>query len=731
MKSVKIVFVLLVLAVQFAKAQDTTVVISANRFDKFTDQLSLANNDGWIFRQGNDSTWARANIDIAGWIKMKEADLSKKHADKNGRVEGWFRIKLKFDSSLSGKKLWIDFPSWAAIDFYIDGRLMATRGNIGDNGKPFSEYNGDTDPLAITFATDTVHTFAIHFAGYLSPFPPHDLKYKSSSNDLLTIVGPNPYVNFVKLITVEYSFLNIWLAVCAVLTLLFWLLAFQNRREKNLVWIAVCTSIYSLLNFAEVKGSTIGLHYVTYSTYNEISIICIELLLFIIIPLLLARIFKRKPNIKLLIFLVALFVLSFLTSFFNISRKILDIMDIVTFLSTLGVSLYYIFSSWKKLYGAQWAIVIGLFFSLFSICVGVAYSAIIESSLNIYLTFTILSCFILSFPISLLVYVSMRFREIIRDVRVNADRVVQLSEEKRLQAESQQQMLQEEVNRQTAEIRHTLDNLRSTQAQLVQSEKMASLGELTEGIAHEIQNPLNFVNNFSEVNNELIEEMNNENDINEVKAIGNDIRQNNEKILFHGKRADAIVKGMLQHSGVSSGQKEPTDINALCDEYLRLSYHGLRAKDKDFNATIKTDFDGSIGKINIIPQDIGRVLLNLFNNAFYAVNQQKTKNLNLYEPTVTVSTSLNPPLEGREASVIITVRDNGGGIPDSIKEKIFQPFFTTKPTGSGTGLGLSLSYDIIKAHGGEIKVESKEASPEGPVGQGEGTTFIIQLPINF
>ena len=259
----------------------------------------------------------------------------------------------------------------------------------------------------------------------------------------------------------------------------------------------------------------------------------------------------------------------------------------------------------------------------------------------------------------------------------------------------------------------TLTNLKSTQSQLIQSEKMASLGELTAGIAHEIQNPLNFVNNFSEVSNEMMDEMNVEldkGDINEAKVIGSDIKQNLEKINHHGKRADAIVKSMLEHSRTSTGVKEPTDINALADEYLRLAYQSIKAKDKDFNAEIKTDFDNSIGKINIIPQDIGRVLLNLYNNAFFAcaersrntVNQQKEGNSVLYEPTVWVSTK-------REKSrVTITVKDNGGGIPEKIKDKIFQPFFTTKPTGSGTGLGLSLSYDIIKAHGGEIKVERKE-----------------------
>ena len=261
----------------------------------------------------------------------------------------------------------------------------------------------------------------------------------------------------------------------------------------------------------------------------------------------------------------------------------------------------------------------------------------------------------------------------------------------------------------------TLSDLKSTQTQLIQSEKMASLGELTAGIAHEIQNPLNFVNNFSEVNQELISEMIEEvekGNTAEVKAIAKDIKENEEKINHHGKRADAIVKGMLQHSRSSSGVKEPTDINALCDEYLRLSYHGLRAKDKSFNAKFETDFDNSIGNINIISQDIGRVVLNLLTNAFYAVDEKKKSGIENYEPTVSISTKkINDKIE-------IRVTDNGNGIPQKVLDKIFQPFFTTKPTGQGTGLGLSLSYDIVKAHGGEIKVEAKE---------GEGTAFTIQL----
>jgi signal transduction histidine kinase len=269
------------------------------------------------------------------------------------------------------------------------------------------------------------------------------------------------------------------------------------------------------------------------------------------------------------------------------------------------------------------------------------------------------------------------------------------------------------------QVEKTLTDLKQAQTQLVQSEKMASLGEMTAGIAHEIQNPLNFVNNFSEVSKELLDEMKTEletGNTEDAKDIADDVIQNLEKINHHGKRADAIVKSMLQHSRSSSGKKEPADINGLADEYLRLAYHGLRAKDKTFNAKFETEFDNNIGKINIISQDIGRVLVNLINNAFYAVSERKKQESNGYEPTVTVYTKKIAD------KIEIKVKDNGNGIPQKVLDKIFQPFFTTKPTGQGTGLGLSLAYDIVtKGHGGELKVETRE---------GEGSEFIIQLPTN-
>ena len=298
------------------------------------------------------------------------------------------------------------------------------------------------------------------------------------------------------------------------------------------------------------------------------------------------------------------------------------------------------------------------------------------------------------------------------------EREIQISE--RIQAELEVQVTERTaaLTKQKEELEITLHELKDTQNQLIQSEKMASLGELTAGIAHEIQNPLNFVNNFSEVNTELIGEMKaaiEKGNFEEVKSLANDIADNEEKINHHGKRADAIVKGMLQHSRSSTGAKEPTNINELADEYFRLSYHGLRAKDKTFNAAMKTDYDASIGSINIIPQDIGRVILNLITNAFYAVTEKKKANPDRYEPTVTVQT------KNFKDRVEVIVKDNGDGIPSKVMDKIFQPFFTTKPTGEGTGLGLSMSYEIVtKGHSGTLKAVTKE---------GEGTQFIISLPV--
>ncbi len=358
------------------------------------------------------------------------------------------------------------------------------------------------------------------------------------------------------------------------------------------------------------------------------------------IPLILVRLFKRRVTMGLRIFLW-LYLISFVSAVFLSTNTGSTI--VISILGTLfALCIYYMMSSWQNLKGAQWSIVVGL---LLTLVWALVYAlSLFENSTSSFLFYLSITGYSLSLPLSLLVYVSMRFREIISEVRIQAKQVVQLSEEKKEQALNQQKILQEEVNRQTAEIRTTLTELKATQSQLIQSEKMASLGELMAGIAHEIQNPLNFINNFSDVNAELIGEMGQEiesRNLEGIQILATDIQENEKKIAFHGRRADAIVKAMLQHSSHGAGKKETTDINALADEYLRLSYQGFRVKERSFTADVKTDLDQAIGNIQTVPQDIGRVLLNLFNNAFYTLAEKKKQLGEAFEPRITVSTKKN------------------------------------------------------------------------------------------
>ena len=692
-------------------AQDTTVTISPAMATSHS--IALGNTDGWLFKQGNDIAWAQKDISTAGWKEIKPSELSGKFADKNGRLEGWLRIKIKLGATFRDTILGLYMNSWAASEVYVDGNLLNTFGNTGINGEPFREFSPIYQfPVPFNIEKNNAHTIAVHFVDFLSSLPPYHLKSEERLRYFVSITSPEFITEHFSYYMQERFYRTMLLSVNAILCLLFWLLAFQNPVEKNLFLIGATTTILTLLIYCETYSSP-GVSFFVLRFFALVAPILRAIVMTLIIVLML-RIFKRKIT-TLFKIAVSIILIGAITQLYSEKYIILILQaSLILFLYA-----YYIITSWKTLKGAQWAVLTGVLVCL-SFGLLLATSSLVNPELNYSLVFLYYSGLFLSFPLSLLVYVALRFREIITEVRDNAKQVVQLSIEKKEQALNQQKILQDEVDRQTAEIRTTLDNLKSTQAQLIQSEKMASLGELTAGIAHEIQNPLNFVNNFSEVNKELIEELKSEKS--KVKSerddkledqLLNDIEQNLEKINHHGKRADSIVKGMLQHSRTTSGQKELADINALCDEYLRLAYHGLRAKDKGFNADLKTDFDESVGKINIVPQDIGRVLLNLFNNAFYAVSEKQKTEDEKFEPCVSVQTKkINEKIE-------IIVMDNGNGIPKNVVDKVFQPFFTTKPAGRGTGLGLSLAYDIIKAQGGEIKVETKE---------GERSEFIVQLP---
>ncbi|MEO7444512.1 MAG: histidine kinase dimerization/phospho-acceptor domain-containing protein, partial [Ferruginibacter sp.] len=520
--------------------------------------------DGWIFQQGNDTNWAKENPDVTGWKKLKPTQLSIMYADNTGKAEGWFRIKIRLSDSLMNQPIDIKQVGWAASDLFINGKLIHSVGNTGLNGQAFEEHSPNGIPAyPVDIKPGKDYTLAYHVVDYVSPLPPGRLKTeKIGLRTLLRITGPNYNSYFIKTIKESTIYSAIWVTVCAALSILFWLLYFQNREERNLQLIAIGTTLQTFVMFsAAADQSKIGMSFTEYLAYNfGFRIFAVLTSIYTII--ILVNIFRRKVATPAKIFLVV-YILGGIISFF-LKPRLADPIFILLYLLISMLYIYYIISSWKKLKGAQWTIVVGLLFSL--LC-GLIYTLIIyiNGNLSTSLKYLIVSGYSLSFPLSLLVYVSMRFKEIIHDVRQNAAQVVQLSAEKEQQALNQKSVLEEEVKMQTAEIRNALDNLKSTQTQLIQSEKMASLGELTAGIAHEIQNPLNFVNNFSEVSKELLDEMKtelNNGNTEDAKEIADDVIQNLEKINHHGKRADAIVKGMLQHSQSSTGKKEPIDINA-------------------------------------------------------------------------------------------------------------------------------------------------------------------------
>jgi signal transduction histidine kinase len=659
--------------------------------------------DGWLFKQGADSTTGE-------WKLLKPTGLHAAMADNNGRLEGWFKVNLLFDSSFTQERPALRYYAWAAADIFVNGQRWNSYGKIGHDRQDFIEYN-PSNKLPATFAAEPgkMYSLLIHFADYVSPL--NKKKLKSEDTELkyfARIIGPQYLSRFQNHIRQWPVYTTIWITDLIGLSFLFWLLAFLNKREPNLRLIALAVTFFGLEFFCRASSDRETITYLEFRLFM-MGFQVFSLLSMITTIIILAKVFTNRIS-RFTRIVIGIYLVIGLNGLFRQTYW----MAVFLNLAPLIVYTYYIISSWKKVKGAQWAIVTGLMLNLLFSVLFIAMLITYES--EFFPNVTLLATFIaLLLPVCLLVYVALRFKEIITEVEMNSARIIQSSEEKREQALKQQEILEEEVKKQTAELRTTLENLKATQSQLIHAEKMASLGELTAGIAHEIQNPLNFVNNFSEINKELIVEMRSELDagkIESAKEISAGIEENEDKIMQHGKRADAIVKSMLQHSRSNNGKKEPADLNRLVEEFLKLAYHGYRARDKSFSSKFNTDFDPGIGEINIVAQDIGRVLLNLVNNAFYAVTERK-KREPAFDPLVMVSTKKS------NGKILISIKDNGKGIPASNIDKVFQPFFTTKPTGQGTGLGLSLSYDIIKAHGGDMKIESVE---------GNFTEVVITLP---
>jgi two-component system, NtrC family, sensor kinase len=686
-------------------------------------ELYLTTLDGWLFKKGNDSSYTNATLDNNGWQSLKPVQLNARMADASGRMEGWFRLRFKADTSITNHLHYFFLGRHASFEVFLDGQKIVRLGNVNATNRYEAEsFEFERMPFLAKLIPGKEYVLMIHMVDYVISAKPL-LTFKKDSLILMSEVGK--LKNLFELNRIDFvqwkadldsfmkKFLISLVSACTILMMLFFLLFFFNRKEKKLLLFA---TLCFLVGFS-VFSATPHLIFVASSLDQQVFFsYCADfcfIAILVLMPVIIARIYNYTFNRYqyLLLFILPLWNLYI---HYDTVDKTIIIIPLISFFLLVWI----IIRSPQRFVGPNKAVMIGLMLTVvaqtsFGIVPGEWFTGYHKYKLAVLVSF-----YTLSFPICLLIYTAMRFKQMIQEVETRADEIVKLSEEKKEQALRQKEMLQVEVDKQTAELRKTLVDLQSTQAQLIQAEKMASLGELTAGIAHEIQNPLNFINNFSEVNQDLLAELKTaveKGDWDEVKLLAADVQANEDKITHHGKRADAIVKGMLQHSRHSTGQKEATDINALCDEYLRLAYHGLRASDKGFNAQLSTSLDPAVGVVSVMVQELGRVILNLINNAFYAVHERKQKEGAGFTPEVTITTQ-------RVADqIMIKVADNGGGIPAAVKEKIFQPFFTTKPTGKGTGLGLSLSYDIItKGHQGKIELETAE---------GVGTTFTIILPV--
>jgi signal transduction histidine kinase len=663
----------------------------------------------WSYKKGDNINWSDPKFDASSWTKISSKNLNK----PNNKIIGgdneivWFRKLIKTDSTFNNPIVLYVYQVGAS-EIYLDGKLIRNLGKVSSNPEEIETIFSWKIVFHLPLEKNKEHLLAVRFVNSQREYPKYymnDGHIYIQATSIHNILNTDP-----RLVTPNnetrnyYNNLYIVFGIVLFMFVLFLFLYIFFKREKINGYFALTSLLYSCF---------LGAILLEYKTnFYEFKYDFIIGILNVLYPLAVLYCIYKIFNKRIWYFywgITAIGILFIFSGFLISSVYTGPIFGVIILFEFLRISSLS-FKSDKI--GALIFLLTGVLNLIFWIIATLHRLGYIDLPQLIY--YVPFSYILL--PLSIAIYLGYFFGNRSQSLRLNLERVQKLSKEKESILSEQKDTLEQLVKERTSELNQSLVELKATQSQLIQSEKMASLGELTAGIAHEIQNPLNFVNNFSEVSNELVDEMNEEldkGDLEEVKAISLDIKQNLEKINHHGKRADNIVKGMLQHSRSSSGTKEPTDINALADEYLRLAYHGLRAKDKSFNAELITDFDESIGKVNIVPQDMGRVILNLITNAFYAVNEKKQRDVS-FKPIVTVSTKKS------DEYITISVSDNGDGIPEKVKEKIFQPFFTTKPTGQGTGLGLSMSYDIVtKGHGGKLKMETTK---------NKGTTFIIELP---
>ena len=674
---------------------------------------------GWTYVEGLDMKWIENGNATAG---MKEINptlpvFNIQHLLPSGPIT----IQLRFrNSSFCSESRYLCVEQSGASRIYLDGKLIKEYGVFDTTYKNIKAYNPLNQPIHPDQFDTGMHTLTVQylFQPGLNLRPMYDLFNPLFKARFLTLEDATKLSANKRNIAPDYFSIG--------LTFMLFLVHFISFLFYPPARVQLMFSMYALLG--SIGFYILFMQHDTYFVEEKISIniafSIISTLSTIFLFSVFVQLMKPIPRTWIIMLLLIIPVQSFVNFFGNDPYR--AIFEII--LSLIG-PLILAWISYNGMKQGKTAAGIFLWGSVLYFIVWFLFMTSYLFNTPQLVKDILFHIAAFTFPICISMVLSQNFRYINVDLEKRIQEVKSLSQEKHDLLSRQNEMLEKQVGERTAALSKSLSELQATQQQLIQSEKMASLGELTAGIAHEIQNPLNFVNNFSEVNAELSDEMLeavNKGDLSVIKGLASDIKSNQEKISEHGKRADAIVKSMLQHSRISSGEKQSTDINALADEYLRLAFHGLRAKDKNFNAKLKTEFDPAIGKVIIVSQDIGRVLLNVYNNAFYAIQEKSKAGISGYEPEVTVSTRLvsaseNPLIRQSANLLIVSVKDNGNGIPEKELDKVFQPFFTTKPTGQGTGLGLSLSYDIIKAHQGTINIRNIP---------GAGAEFLITLPIN-
>ena len=711
----QVVLLLLLLFSASAIAQNSEIF----RIDSLSTEGVLLDKS-WKFQKGDNFEWAKADFDDSAWERIDPTnDIMDLPQIQDGKI-GWLRLRIKMDSTLLSKSLVLGVYQTIASEIYIDGQLIEKFGELHSTESK-AQYTGyPTMFTPISFPKSQVNVIiAVRFAMQKG------LTYNRFANGanclfFSTIVSINEIVKLDDSIKEQIMFCFSKVGAFILLFILhIAFFIFYPPQKTNLYFSGMA------LSFAIVNIMWGG--FLVFYPIEDLKLLMfsglVRVPIYTLAYVLLVRAYYAMFNFKTdFIFWLILGgnILICIGNYIDYYTGV-QVSEFRTLILSILASLYITIKAMLAQKRNAQLIFIGLLCSIAALTARflIDYHGFLPGYKFSF--FTHFCDFIgqISIPISISWFLGSDFASTSKNLKVKLEENQHLSEEKQHILETQNETLEKQVIERTSELNQSLETLKSTQNQLIQSEKLASLGELTAGIAHEIQNPLNFVNNFSDLSVDLVKDLKEEMDKPDidkayVEEIFTDLSQNQEKINHHGKRASSIVKGMLGHSRANTGRKEMTDINKLADEYLRLSYHGLRAKDKNFNADFSTDFDENLPKIEIISQDMGRVLLNLINNAFYAGLQKSKLDVKDYSPSVSVHT------KRLEKGIEIRIKDNGTGMPESIKAKIFQPFFTTKPTGEGTGLGLSLAYDIVtKGHGGTLEVETKN---------GEYTIFTIKLP---